>query len=266
MIDKVSLLITTFNRAHLLQHNFERLSQLTKPDEIIVVDDGSKDNTREVCQKYEEIIDREIKYIYNNSPQSSICSQARNIGFKHASHDWIVTCEPELVYLTDAIKLMKEAHEDYPNDIISSGIVYFMPQGYVPGQDVTNYEKAGDYTPPIGTEEAIGWVAPYTALWNKEWVLELGGWDESFPGNWGWDDIDLLTRLRINGHGQYINLNIKAIHLFHGLGGDTNFQNEAHFRAKSFNNTATGDETQMTEAELIDLVANRDREWGQIRE
>jgi hypothetical protein len=61
-------------------------------------------------------------------------------------------------------------------------------------------------------------------------------------------------------------LGVQAVHQFHGLGGDKDFVNEAHFRAKSFNNTVTGDETKFTEEDKIDLVANRGLDWGRIRE
>jgi glycosyltransferase involved in cell wall biosynthesis len=258
---KISQVITTYNRGKLLRNNFLRLQELTVPDEIIVVDDGGTDETKDVCNEFPDL---PIRYIYNNNPGPSICSLARNIGFKQATHDYIVTCEPELIYLTDAIAQFIDLQPRFPSDIISSGKVYFAPPQW--NGKLTGLEKAGDYTPPKGSQHAIGWVAPYTALWNKEWVLELGGWDETFPGHWGWDDIDLLTRLRINHHGQHIALGVQAVHQFHGLGGDKDFVNEAHFRAKSFNNTVTGDETKFTEEDKIDLVANRGLDWGRIRE
>jgi GT2 family glycosyltransferase len=169
-----------------------------------------------------------------------------------------------MYFVTDCIMQLANASYDYPNDIVSAGSVYFAPQGWRI-EDAAIYEKAGDYTPPNHFQDAIGWVAPYIALWEKEWIVELGGWDEQFPGYWGWDDIDLLTRLRINGHGQYIDLEIKALHQFHGLGGDKDFVNEGYFRAKSFNACEEEDETKMTEDDLKDLVANKNIEWGKIK-
>lgn len=256
----VSQVITTYNRGKLLRNNFTRLQELTVPDEIIVVDDGGNDETEDICREFPDL---PIRYIYNNNPGPTICSMARNIGFKEASHEWIVTCEPELIYSTDVIAQFIELHPRFPTDIISSGTIWFAPSKW--NGKIKGLEKAGDYKPPKGSQAAIGWVAPYTALWNREWVLELGGWDESFPGYWGWDDIDLLTRLRINKHGQHIALGVKAIHQYHGLGGDKDFVNEAHFRAKSFNNTSHGNEDNFSEEDKIDLIANKDKEWGIIK-
>lgn len=258
---KVTQVITTYNRGHLLRNNFTRLCDLTKPEEILVIDDGGNDNTEQVVQEFQDRLP--VRYIYNNNPGPSICSHARNIGVKEASHDFIVTCEPELIYITDAIDQLKKDYEQYPDKVISAGKIYFAPKGHNNLEDVNRLRNSNDYTPPRKAQEAIGWVAPYTALWNKEWLVEVNGWDEEFPGDWGWDDIDLLTRLRINGHNQHIDLEIKAIHQFHGLGGDKNFINEAHFKSKSF--VGKGDETKFGKEELKDIVANKNHEWGKIK-
>lgn len=251
----VTMVITTYDRGHLLRHNLRRLAELTIPEEILVIDDGGSDDTEQVCAEAPACLP--IRYIYNHNPGPSICSMARNIGVKQAAHDWIVTCEPELLYINDIIARFKELEFEHPKEVISAGRIYFGPPGWE-GADarLDEWERAGDYVPPSGSQEAIGWVAPYTALWNKAALIELGGWDEGFPGYWGWDDIDLLTRLRINGIGQYIDLESIAVHQFHGLGGDHNTVNEQYFRAKSF---CHGDETK-----IEDLIANKGKAWGQI--
>lgn len=237
------MVITTFNRAPLLRHSLRRLAELTLPDELIVVDDGSTDDTEQVCREFEHL---PIRYIYNHSPEPTICCLARNIGLRAAEFEWLVTSEPELVWVTDVIAQYRRLHAEHPSKVISSGLVHFCPSGW---------EPQGDYSPPPGSGRAEGWVAPHTALWGRDWLMEVGGWDESFPGPWGWDDTDLLTRLSMNGQGQYIAREIEALHLYHGIGADPGGQNEAHFLAK---NLAEGDRTH--------LVANQGYEWGRVRE
>jgi GT2 family glycosyltransferase len=250
----ISLLITTHQRGHLLEQSLDRLLGLTLPAELVVVDDGGDDATPEIVAEFGTRSGVETRYIYTHNPGSQLCAHARNVGVKAATHDWIVTAEPELCFRTDALAQFAELQSQHPNDVISSGRVWFAPEGHSPNfTGEPGWELAGDYTPPQGSQDAIGWVAPYSALWNRAWLLEVGGWDEGFPGNWGWDDIDLLTRLRLCGHGQYIALEIEGVHLFHGLGGDTDFINEKYFRAKSFSSD---------ESNLTDLVANKEREWG----
>lgn len=237
---KISMVITTFNRAALLDHSLHRLATLTVPDEILVIDDGGDDLTAATCDRWADLLP--LRYIYNHNPGTTICSMARNIGIKEAQHEWIVTSEPELIYLTDVIAQFKELHPTHPEQVISAAHITFAPAGWEP-------DRA-----PEGQVE-IGWVAPHTALWKRQWLCEVGGWDESFPGQWGWDDTDLLTRLRINGIGQFICPDIRVAHQFHGLGADPGSVNEQHFRSKSF---------MRDESDVVDLIANRGIQWGSI--
>jgi glycosyltransferase involved in cell wall biosynthesis len=253
----VTLLITTFNRAPQLTFSLQRLTALTKPDEVIVVDDGGTDNTEEVCGAFANLLP--IRYLYNDHPEWSICSLARNIGVREASHEWIVVSEPELFWISDVIPLFLGHTDEHPDEVISAGTIYFGKGGYVPSLDVDGLDIAGDYSPPMGVTEAIGWVAPFTALYHRDWLMGINGWDEEFPGPWGWDDIDLLTRLRITGINQFIALDVKALHQHHGPEnrGDVNFANEAYFRAKQFDGNESKDHPR--------LIANRSHEWGQLR-
>ncbi len=79
----VSVVIATFNRAHLLRQTVDSvLGQDFKDFELIVVDDGSTDGTRSVLQDYGE----RIQYIYqgNRGP-----SAARNVGVGYSKGTWI---------------------------------------------------------------------------------------------------------------------------------------------------------------------------------
>lgn len=80
---KVSVVIATYNRANYLPETIRSvLDQKFQDFELIVVDDGSTDNTRQVLMPYES----RIRYFYqaNNGP-----SAARNVGVRHASAPWI---------------------------------------------------------------------------------------------------------------------------------------------------------------------------------
>ena len=80
---KVSVIIPTFNREKYITKAIESvLAQTYKDYEVIVVDDGSKDNTKESLKKCES----KIQYIYQSN-----CgvSAARNTGIKHACGEWL---------------------------------------------------------------------------------------------------------------------------------------------------------------------------------
>lgn len=263
----LSMVITTHQRGGLLRQSLERLLALTLPTELIVVDDGGQDETPDVVSDFARRSGIETTYVYTHNPGATICSHARNVGLKAAKYDHIVTAEPELCFRTDVLAQFSQLQPQHPNAVISAGRIWFAPEGHAPNfSGDPGWETAGDYVPPDGSKDAIGWVAPYTALWHKPWLLEVGGWDEDFPGYWGWDDIDLLTRLRLLGYEQHIAMEVEAVHLFHGLGGDADFINERYYFAKSFNHGhekhICGPECEADPDHTRDLIANRGREWG----
>jgi len=79
----VSIVIATFNRAHLLTETIESIFHQTFQNyELIVVDDGSTDDTRDAVARYGS----RLKYIYQNNRGPSA---ARNLGVEHAAAPWI---------------------------------------------------------------------------------------------------------------------------------------------------------------------------------
>ena len=287
----ISYLITTYNRAIQLSRTLDRLSRLTKPDELVIVDDGSTDDTRTVIKNAKEKLGIPVRYIFRDKKGYDVCSIPRNIGIKHCTHEYIVVSEPECLFVTDVIKQFKEASLVRPNDVISAGIVYFTnpetpidnavsvnPQSFIdnawdvkkfPMHAEDRYDKDGNrviYTQATVTK-AKNMTAPFSAMYKKEWLFEIGGWDEDFSlinggGGWGFDDTDLLTRLRIKRHNQVIDAKIKVIHQWHDrppakIANGWKI-NERIFLKKKL--SIDGVEDPNGE----ELIANSGREWGKL--
>src|SRR5262245_2294166 len=76
----VSVVIQTYNRAHLVARAVENALQATQAgDEVIVVDDGSTDNTAAVLAPYRDRI------VYHHTTNGG-AGRARNIGVHLARH------------------------------------------------------------------------------------------------------------------------------------------------------------------------------------
>ena len=80
---RVSVIITTYNHAHYLPQSIESvLRQNYQNKELIVVDDGSSDNTKEVVGRY-----LDVKYVYQSNQG---LSAARNTGIDNSNGECVV--------------------------------------------------------------------------------------------------------------------------------------------------------------------------------
>ena len=105
---KISLIIPTYNRANLIENTLLSVfNQTIKVDEIIVVDDGSTDNTKQILEQYD------IKYIFQ---ENQGVSSARNTGIKRAKNEWICFLDSDDIWehnkieKTDSLPYRKSTH------------------------------------------------------------------------------------------------------------------------------------------------------------
>ena len=104
----VSIIIPTFNHAAYLPAAVESaLSQSRPPHEIIVVDDGSTDETNHVAARYAD----RIQYVYQ---QNQGLSTARNTGISRATGDAIVLLDADDLLEPAYISIMTTALDIAP--------------------------------------------------------------------------------------------------------------------------------------------------------
>lgn len=98
-----SIIIPTYNREHMLPIAIQSVINQTCRDwELIIVDDGSTDNTNEVVASYNN--DR-IIYIYQANQERSV---ARNNGIKHAKGAYVCFLDSDDYYLPERLDLLYE--------------------------------------------------------------------------------------------------------------------------------------------------------------
>lgn len=110
---KVSVIIPTFNRARTIEKSVKSvLCQTYSNLEVIIVDDGSTDNTRELI---ESLNDSRIKYIYQEN--AGACA-ARNRGVCNATGEYIAFHDSDDVWHKDKIEKQLECFEKSNADIV----------------------------------------------------------------------------------------------------------------------------------------------------
>ncbi len=270
---KVSLIYPVFDRGELLRNSLKRLRLLpTQPDEIIIVDDGStKDNIEAICEEFN--VDT---YLRIENPKYDACSRPKNIGLKNAKYDVVIYSEPEVIFVTDVIGQMKTLLESNPDKIISCGTMFFEKNNFRLDHS-ESLEKELENAPiqewVHGTVDvhandgcltkSLGMMALFTIGAYKKHLINVGGWDEDMMldnggGGYGWDDTDLCTRLRVNGHNQLVHEDLWSLHQWHDRvpfpQADGWKRNQEIFDSKKVDNDIPKE----------NIVANKDREWGII--
>jgi len=200
MIEKkpvVSVIIPTFNRALTIDRAIMSVLNQTYPDfEIIVIDDGSTDNTKE---KINNLSDIRIKYI--NHPENKGAAAARNTAIKKAKGKYIAFLDSDDEWLPQKLK-------EQVNTIMRTaekvGVVY--TGTYRKIKDKTYYipnpkidKKEGD----IYKNLLLGkYLVPTPSAMVKKSVFEkLGVFDESLPAR---AELDLWLRISKKYHFKYI--------------------------------------------------------------
>ncbi|OGO06329.1 MAG: hypothetical protein A2Y92_05520 [Chloroflexi bacterium RBG_13_57_8] len=106
---KVSVIITTYNRAHFVCEAIKSvLGQTYRDFEIVVVDDGSRDNTREAVATFK---DPRIKYIYQDNRG---VTGALNAGILASSGECVAFLDSDNVLFREALQKSMEFMDRHP--------------------------------------------------------------------------------------------------------------------------------------------------------
>jgi len=106
-IPKISVVIPTYNRAIYVTQAIESvLAQTVPTDEIIVVDDGSTDNTQEVLKRFGD----RIRYIRQDNTGAGI---ARNTGIKSSKNEYVAFLDSDDLWEPNRLERQLEAAERY---------------------------------------------------------------------------------------------------------------------------------------------------------
>jgi len=99
---KISIIVAVYNQESFLEECIESaLNQTYKNIEIIVVNDGSTDNSGEILKKYSDV----IKII---EKENGGISSAYNLGIKNMTGEWMKTLDSDDILLPDAIETFVE--------------------------------------------------------------------------------------------------------------------------------------------------------------
>ena len=110
---KYSIIVPVFNRPDEVRELLDSLTQQTHKDfEVIIVEDGSKNTCKDVCEQFAGILDLHYFYKENSGP-----GQSRNYGAEHAQGEWLIVLDSDVVLPEGYLENVElEIHTSLPCD------------------------------------------------------------------------------------------------------------------------------------------------------
>jgi glycosyltransferase involved in cell wall biosynthesis len=191
---RVSVVIPTLNRLAFLQEAVGSVQAQTGPaTELIVVDDGSSDGTRDWLAARDDLGFLTAERDPDRSAAANT-SAARNVGLAHARGEHVWFLDDDDVLKPGAIAALSSALDEHPAAVIAVGARTRFGEGVVGGRIAHPLRLvAGD----LGPELLLGWGwVPSQALCRASALRQAGGWREDV---WMSEDSDMWLRLCCHG-------------------------------------------------------------------
>ncbi len=221
---KFSVVIPAYNSGKYLSEAIESvLSQTFQDWELLIVDDGSTDNTKNIIEGYTKRYPQKVKYFYQKNAGTSA---ARNRGIKAAKGEWIAFLDADDIWLSGKLELHMACFSECPEADL------FYTNATMVKYDKSRkwpyiHEKEFNFKPSeMYVRILIRNFIPFSSVVVQKSVLEaVGGFDEAIRFC---EDTDLLLRLAKKCVFRYIN----SIQMIYRVSpGSKNTQLENRYRA-----------------------------------
>ncbi|WP_263808695.1 glycosyltransferase family 2 protein [Salinibacter sp.] len=193
----VSVVIPAYNAADRLPTALNSvLAQTCPPEklEVIIVDDGSPDDTAVVAREHLRVTPMESQVITvdNGGP-----SRARNIGWQTSSGEWVQFLDDDDVLAHTKIEQQASVARTAPDDVA----VLYSDWKRIQADD--SFHEGEVQSPQIRDEfmladliNADGFIHLGSALFRRSWLERVKGFEEE---HWLIEDVHLLLRLAMAG-------------------------------------------------------------------
>jgi len=172
---KISVIIPTYNREKTIASSIKSVLNQTFQDfEIIVIDDGSRDQTIEVVRNYQKK-DKRIKLFCLNK-NSGGPVEPRNIGIENSQGEYIAFLDSDDLYLPDNLRIKSEILDKNNQVEIVSGFSwvventskkivdywFFSPSNWLVRKKV--FKEVGVFKKEQNSSDEMGWILRYRIL------------------------------------------------------------------------------------------------------
>jgi glycosyltransferase involved in cell wall biosynthesis len=220
MTPLVSIIIPTYNRAHLIRDTLNSVLAQSYPNwECIVVDDGSTDNTDAILAGFIGK-DNRFQYLHRPDDRLKAASTCRNIGFENSKGSYIQYLDSDDMIsenkLAEQIKILNNT-SDYSIATCRWGRFRAIDGEIKMIENLETYQSfdsAEVFLNALGN--SMGYFPTHCYLIKRKLIEKSGGWNEYMSLN---DDTEFLMRLFVNTENIYFST--EAI-VYYRYGNNTN--------------------------------------------
>lgn len=199
MKDLVSIIIPTYNRAHLLQHTLDSVREQTYSNwECLVIDDGSEDKTEEILH---ELSKKDSRFIYLKRPEDRKKGAAccRNIGLENCKGSYIQYLDSDDLIASNKLEVHVSTLENMDELTLAT---CKWGRFYSKRDEIIIHDKMPTYFStdhPIELLNIFGNTSSYLPVHSffttQALSQKAGKWNENLSNN---DDGEYFTRIILN--------------------------------------------------------------------
>lgn len=191
---KVSVLMPAFNAEKYIAGAIESvLGQTYNNIELLIIDDGSTDNTLNIIQDFAKSDDR-IKMI--SHPNMGM-GNSLNKAMTNTQNEWIIRMDADDVMIENRLERQIKFVEENPEIAVASCLVYYIDEGgQIIGRSSSDLKTKQNFEKYLRSNELIGLHHPGVIM-RRSIVQEVGGYRSQY---WPADDLDLWNRIAEKGY------------------------------------------------------------------
>jgi glycosyltransferase involved in cell wall biosynthesis len=180
----VDVIIPTFNRAtKVVRAITSVLEQKFNDFHIMLVDDGSNDNTHEAVSKFRDSL------TYIEHPTNKGVSAARNTGIAQSNSPFIAFLDSDDYWLPEKLSVQIQFFEENPRAIACQTEEIWIRNGRPANPKKIHLKPSGDIFEP-SLKRCL--VSPSAVMFKRSLIEEIGLFDETLPAC---EDYDLWLRI-----------------------------------------------------------------------
>ncbi|MDD4636054.1 MAG: glycosyltransferase family A protein [Bacteroidales bacterium] len=185
-MESIAIVIPVYNRSQFIQRTFDSiLSQTYRPIELILVDNGSTDNSLALCNEFKEKNQSDQLIVKVLEEQKKGANAARNKGLEAVESEYVTFFDSDDELFPEMINTIHQAISKKQADIIAYTYTFYK-------NEKNEHVRIRCYSNQPRMQIIRGMLATQNFTVKRDVIRTIGGWDESLQR---WQDWEVGVRL-----------------------------------------------------------------------